>query len=109
MSRYMWGAGNPSAEPTGPDRISCRSINVVALNLGALQLWVVMPVLVEPDELRLPRGVTRLHPYMRYRSLRTRPEDVDPTRVVARFSDATTAAAFAGREQARRITRSATV
>lgn len=99
-SPYLWGAGNPTVEPTGPDRISCRAINVVALNLGALQLWVVMPIVVQPDELHLPRGVTKLHAHVRYRSLRTRPPNVDPTQVVARFSDTTTASAFAALEQA---------
>ena len=104
-SRYIWGAGNPTVEPTGPDRITCRAINVVALNLGALQLWVVMPVVARPDELRLPRGVTRVHPQLRYRSLRGRHADVDPTQVAARYSDGTTEAVFAALERAQQITR----
>jgi hypothetical protein len=103
-SPYIWGAGNPTVEPTGPDRVSCRAINVVALNLGVLQLWVVMPVVAQPDELRLPQGVTRIHPQLRYRSLRSRHADVDPTQVVARYSDATTDALFAALEEAQQIT-----
>lgn len=105
-SRYVWGAGNPTVVPAGPDRISCRAINVVALNLGPLQLWVVMPILVKPDELRLPQGVTRLHPHVRYRSLRSRHPNVDPTQVVAKFSDATTVASFAALDQAKRFAES---
>jgi hypothetical protein len=93
-SRLLWGAGNPIVVPSGPDRISCRAVNVAAFNLGSLQLWVAVP-LVRPDALRLPKGVTELHPQLRSRSLRTRTGNLDPTQVVAEYSDATAAVVFA--------------
>jgi len=100
---YVWGAGNATVEPKGPDRISSRAVNVVALNLGELQLWVVMPVIAKPDELRLPRGVIRLHSQVRYGSLRTRRGNVDPTGVTATYSDATTERVFGALETAKQI------
>lgn len=98
-SSMLWGTGNPTVVPSGPDRISCRAVNVAAFNLGSLQLWVAVP-LVAPDSLRLPKGVTRLNHQLRSRSLRPRTSNLDPTQVVAEYSDRTTAAAFAGLEMA---------
>ena len=88
--RYVWGAGNPTVRPTGPDRVSCRAINVAAVNLGSLQLWVAIPV-VRPGELRMPRGVASLNPQLRSGSLRTRSGNLDPSSIKATYSDATTA------------------
>jgi hypothetical protein len=85
-STYLWGVGNPTVKPSGPDRISCRAVNVAGLNLGPLQLWVAIPI-VPPDKLHLPRGVVALHPQLRSRGLRTRSGNLDPTQVVARYSD----------------------
>lgn len=59
-SQYVWGTGNATVSPTGPDLINSRSINVTAVNLGPLQLWAVVPI-VKPDWVVLPKGVTRLH------------------------------------------------
>ena len=93
-TRVLWGAGNATVHPSGPDRISCRAVNVAAFNLGSLQLWVAIPV-VRPDALRLPRSVSILHPNLRSRSLHTRSGDLDPTQVIAEYSDATSTALFA--------------
>ncbi len=41
----VWGAGNPTVRPAGPDRISSRAVNVLGLNLGALQLWTALPII----------------------------------------------------------------
>ena len=41
----LWGAGNASLEPKGPTRISSRAVNVLALNLGELQLWSLFQLL----------------------------------------------------------------
>lgn len=87
----VWGAGNASVEPVGHDRISSRAVNVLALNLGELQLWGVLPV-IRPDDLRLPSGVQPLSPNSRSRSLRGRRGGLDPSQVTVFFSDATTAA-----------------
>lgn len=100
-SSVLWGAGNPTVVPSGPDRISCRAVNVAAFNLGSLQLWVAVPF-ARPDALRLPKGVVELHPQLRSRSLRSRTSNLDPTQVVAEYSDRTTAAILAGLEAASR-------
>lgn len=86
-----WGAGNASVEPVGPDRISSRAVNVLALTLGELQLWGVLPV-IQPDDVHLPPGVQRLLPNSKSRSLRGRQGGLDPSQVTAFFSDATTEA-----------------
>jgi hypothetical protein len=94
VTKVLWGAGNATVEPSGPDRINCRAVNVAAFNLGSLQLWVAVP-LVRPDTLRLPRSVSQLNPMLQSRSLRTRTGALDPTEVVAHYSDATSTAFFA--------------
>ena len=43
-SRYVWGTGNATVLPTGPDLLNSRAINVTALNLGPVQLWAVVPI-----------------------------------------------------------------
>jgi hypothetical protein len=88
-STTLWGAGNPSVFPVGPTRISSRSINVLGLNLGELQLWIAIPIF-EPDELRLPPGVQQLNSSTKWRTLTSRKSNVDPTQVFAYFSDQTT-------------------
>jgi hypothetical protein len=98
----LWGVGNPTVRPAGPDRIGCRAINVVAWNLSSLQLWVAVPML-PPDKLRLPLGVTRLHPTLRSGSLRKRSSDLSPSQVRATYSDATTSAFFRDLEHAREL------
>ncbi len=90
-SMTLWGAGNATVEPAGPDRISSRAVNVVALNLGALQLWGVFPF-VRPDAVVLPSGVLRLSARSTFRRLRSRRGGLDPALVAVRYSDATTEA-----------------
>lgn len=90
-SSVLWGVGNPTVLPRGPDRISSRAINVASMNLGQLQLWVVVP-LVPPDDIQLPAGVTPLHEDLAFGALATRAGSLDPTQVVATYSDRTTAA-----------------
>ena len=93
-SRYVWGTGNGTVSPTGPDLLNSRAVNVTALNLGQLQLWVAIPI-VKPERLDLPRGVTRLHPRVTFQSLPTRTGDLNPSLVNATFSRATSEAVFA--------------
>lgn len=93
-SRYVWGTGNATVSPTGPDLLNSRAVNVTALNLGQLQLWVAIPI-VKPDRLALPKGVTRLHPRIAFQSLPTRTGEPDPSLVNAYFSPATSEAVFA--------------
>lgn len=92
-STFVWGTGNATVLPAGPDRLSPRAVNVTALNLGPVQLWVVLP-LVRPDDLRLPGGVAQLSPRLRFGSLRTRTGDLDPSAVTVTYSDAVTRAVF---------------
>lgn len=77
VSRYVWGTGNATISPTGPDLLNSRAVNVTALNLGRLQVWVAIPI-VQAARLDLPQGVTLLHPRLRYQSLRTRSGDLNP-------------------------------
>ena len=93
-SRYVWGTGTATVSPTGPDLLNSRAVNVTALNLGQLQLWVAIPI-VKPERLALPRGVTRLHPRVTFQSLPTRTGDLNPSLVSAMFSRATSEAVFA--------------
>lgn len=93
-SRYVWGTGNATVSLTGRDLLSSRAVNVTALNLGRLQLWVAIPI-VKPETLVLPKGVTRLHPRVAFRSLRTRTGELNPSLVNATFSRATSEAVFA--------------
>jgi hypothetical protein len=95
---FLWGVGNATVKPTGPDRINSRAVNVAAFNLGSLQLWVVVP-LVKPDCLELPPGVARLSANLRFGSLRTRLGDLDPTQVRVRYSDQASQLFFAALEQ----------
>jgi hypothetical protein len=92
-SAFLWGAGNATVEPRGHDRISSRAVNVAALNLGTLQLWVVIPI-VRPDALRLPDAVVIAGGGLRSRDLQWRSPDLDPTQVWAHYSDETSAAFF---------------
>ena len=90
---YLYGVGNPTVEPSGPDRISSRAANVVAVNLGTLQLWAIV-ALLPPQHIQLPPGVSRLGPRLRYSHLvhvaskprldlaRVRFPDVDPASVL---------------------------
>jgi hypothetical protein len=93
-TRYVWGTGNASVSPTGPDLLNSRAVNVAAVNLGRLQLWVAIPI-VRPETLILPKGVTRLHPRVAFQSLPTRSGDLNPSLVNATFSRATSEAVFA--------------
>lgn len=93
-SQYVWGTGNATVSPTGSDLLNSRAVNVTALNLGRLQLWVVVPI-VKPDGLVLPKGVTQLHPRLAFQSLPTRTGDLNPSLVNATFSRATSEAFFA--------------
>jgi len=93
-SQYVWGTGNATVSPTGPDLLNSRAVNVTALNLGQIQLWVAIPM-VRPEKLALPKGVIRLHPRLASQSLPTRTEDLDPSLVNATFSRATSEAFFA--------------
>jgi hypothetical protein len=93
-SRYVWGTGNATVSPTGPDLLNSRAVNVTALNLGQLQLWVAIPI-VKPERLVLPNGVARLHPRLAFQSLPTRTGDLNPSLVNATFSRATSEAVFA--------------
>lgn len=77
-SQYVWGTGNATVSPTGPDLLNSRAINVTALNLGQLQLWAVVPI-VKPETVVLPKGVTRLHPRLAFQSLPTRTGEVSPS------------------------------
>ena len=92
---FLWGTGNSTVLPTGPDRISSRAINVAAITLHFLQLWIVMPI-IRPDQIRLPKGVIRLHGELRSGELRTRDGNLDPTQVRATYSDETTMNFFQG-------------
>lgn len=92
-SRYIWGTGNATVSPTGPDLLNSRAINVAALNLGPLQLWAVVP-LFKPEQIVLPKGVTRLHPRLAFQSLPTRTGEVNPSLVKATFSRSTSEAFF---------------
>lgn len=94
VSRFVWGTGNATVSPTGRDLLNSRAVNVTALNLGQLQLWVAIPI-VKPERLALPRGVTRLHPRVTFQSLPTRTGDLNPSLVNATFSRATSEAVFA--------------
>lgn len=84
---YIWGVGNPTVRPFGPEHISSRAVNVAALNLGTLQLWVVIPI-IKPIAVRLPRQVTRLNPHVRAARLSTRVERLNPTDVVVTYPGA---------------------
>ena len=86
-STYIWGVGNPTVQPVGPQNISSRAINVAALNLGTLQLWVVIPM-IKPVAVRLPRQVTRLNPHVRAAHLSTRVERLNPTDVEVTYPGA---------------------
>lgn len=83
-SPYIWGVGNPTVTPSGRDQISCRAVNVAALNLGTLQLWAVIPVL-RPERVELPAGVLPLRAHFPFGALRFRSGDVDPETVTAFF------------------------
>jgi hypothetical protein len=88
----LWGVGNASVDPVGPDRISTRAVNVAALNLGEVQFWVVMPF-IPADEIRLPAGVLELRPGLKVSQLAYRAADrLDPTEVIAAYGDEVTAA-----------------
>jgi hypothetical protein len=90
--RVLWGVGNASVDPVGPDRISTRAVNVAALNLGEVQFWVVMPF-IPADEIRLPAGVLELRPGLKVSQLAYRAADrLDPTEVIAAYGDEVTAA-----------------
>jgi hypothetical protein len=93
-SQYVWGTGNATVLPTGPDLLNARAVNVTALNLGPMQLWVVVPM-VRPERIILPQGVTRLHPRLAFRPLPTRTGDLSPSLVNARFTTASSKAFFA--------------
>jgi hypothetical protein len=93
-TRYVWGTGNATVSPRGPDLLNSRTVNVTALNLGRLQLWVAIPI-VKPETLILPKGVTHLHPRVAFRSLRTRTGELNPSLVNATFSRVTSEAVFA--------------
>jgi hypothetical protein len=93
-SQYVWGAGNATVTPTGPDLLNARAINATALNLGPLQLWVAVPI-VQPEKIALPRGVSRLHPRLTFQRLPTRTGDLNPSLVIASFARATSEAFFA--------------
>ena len=93
-SRYVWGTGNATVSPTGPYLLNSRAVNVTALNLGQLQLWVAIPI-VKPERLFLPNGVARLHPRLAFQSLPTRTGDLNPSLVNATFSRTTSEAVFA--------------
>lgn len=90
-SSVLWGVGNPTVQPSGPDRISSRAVNVASMNLGQLQLWVVVPI-VAPDGVHLREGVAPLHEDLTSAGLGTRSGGLDPTQVVVTYSDRTTAA-----------------
>lgn len=92
-SRYVWGTGNATVSPTGPDLLNSRAINVAALNLGPVQLWAVIPI-VKPERVAFPRGVIRLHPRVAFQSLPTRTGELDPSQVRATFSLSTSEAFF---------------
>jgi hypothetical protein len=84
-SPYIWGAGNPTVIPSGPDQTSCRAVNVAAVNLGTLQLWVVIPVL-PPERVELPPGVLPLGANLPFGLVRFRPgDDIDPMSVCALY------------------------
>ena len=91
----LWGTGNPTVLPKGKGKISGRAVNVTAVNLGTLQMWVALPIIIEPDTLRWPAGVAPLHANLRSGSLRTRVNSIDPTQVTAEYSQSTTEALFA--------------
>lgn len=93
-SQYVWGTGNATVTPTGPDLLNSRAVNVTALNLGPLQLWVAIPM-VRPEKIALPRGVSRLHPRLTFQRLPTRTGDLNPSLVNASFARATSEAFFA--------------
>ena len=86
--RMVWGAGNPTVQAAGPNRMSSRVINVAAFNLGPIQLWAIIPI-IPPDHLQLPPGVKRLHANLCSRALQVRSGNLDPTQVYATYSDAT--------------------
>jgi hypothetical protein len=71
---HLYGIGNPTVEPVGPNRLSSRAANVAAVNLGSLQLWVVNP-LVAPRRVQLPPGVSRLGPRLSSCRLRRVPSE----------------------------------
>ena len=66
---YLYAVGNPSVEPSGPNRISSRAANVVVVNLGTLQLWAIV-ALLPPRQVQFPPGVSRLGPRLRSARLR---------------------------------------
>lgn len=56
-SQYLWGFGNPTVVPKGPRYANSRSASVTCLNLGPMQLWIVVPVF-RSATVRLPPKVT---------------------------------------------------
>jgi hypothetical protein len=98
LANFGWGVGNPTVTPSGPDRISCRMVNVMVLNLPPLQLWTVIPI-VRPDRVTLPPNVWRFRENLSFGALPLRSgRDIQPTRVVASYSDRTTRASIAALE-----------
>lgn len=58
-SEYLWGFGNPTVIPKGPQYANARSATVTCLNLRCLQLWVIAPVF-STATVRLPPRVQRV-------------------------------------------------
>ena len=58
-SNYLWGFGNPRVLPIGPKFANARSASVTCLNLGEVQLWIVVPA-IPSATVRLPPKVRRV-------------------------------------------------
>lgn len=83
---YLYAVGNPTVLPRGPDRLSSRAASVVAVNLGELQLWALVPLL-PANQVRLPGSVSRLSSRLEGRRLRSAPAEPDLDAAVVVFPD----------------------
>ena len=80
-SAVLHGYGNPTAVPVGPGWLNCRVAGVLAVTLGGVQLWLVVP-LVPGLPTRFPEPVQRLHATTALADVPFVPDFTpDPTRV----------------------------
>ncbi|MGF1668042.1 MAG: hypothetical protein ACFCVC_17415 [Acidimicrobiia bacterium] len=86
----LWCAGNPDVVTADPNRLNCRVVNAIALNLGLLQLWIIAP-LFKPSRLVLPEHTALLLPGTRLESLPITGPNLNLGRATAVFDLPTTA------------------
>ena len=67
---FAYGFGNPEIRSTAANPPSARSAAVVAMSLGSLQLWAVVPWL-RSGRVQLPSGLITLNARTRSKQLRT--------------------------------------